>query len=406
MNSFLDRFKPKANALQNAIRGPRSFQGTGQSLGGGDLHHVVVPIQLNEAGSLGMGIEKTKDSGGCIVSHVEDGSQAQRAGIRRGDVVCFAGTDGKEEVQYKDFLRLAKSTERPLCFEVRRVRTSSSAVTTASTNNSGGGSNKQSAEAFARKQAMIAAAEARDKAHKAKMKPISRTAGGTTSDLSSNSAHSKQQQYDLPDDDPKSEVSRAAVEAAKQKEALTAAELGYNPYETNRATSGQARQATVAVTHGAIQAGSGNPRPVTGAAPNPVGPPPNVLLEASDAEDGAEGPQPPPEFDHAFEVLVTSSENAAGTISTLHKLVLNATTKGQQGTEEAGKFRRVRLANPKIAAAVVDPPGALDVLLACGFVLMEDDEAKESVLVYPLVGQDLPRWLPVALSRMQQLSRN
>jgi hypothetical protein len=420
MNNFLDRFKPQANALHNALRGGRSFQGTGQSLGGGNAHHVVVPIRLDEAGSLGMGVEKMKGSGGCIVSFVEPASQSHRAGIQRGDVVCFAGTDGKEEVQYGDFLKLAKLKDRPLCFDVRRVRTTaSSASTSAASASSGGGgagggktpaaNSKQSAEAFARKQAMIAAAEARDRAHKAKLRPISRAnsaAGG-------GGASTKGASSSLPDNDPKSEASRAAVEEAKKKEAMTTAELGYNPYETNRATAGQARQATVAVTHGAIQAagrsndaGSSFP-PVQ--APTAVRPPANALLPHPETEDAAtqRSSVPSPEFDHALEVLVTSSlDGGASSISTLHKLVLNATTKGQQSSDkDAGKFRRVRLANPKIAACVVDPPGAIDVLLACGFVLMEDESTQESVLVYPLVGEDesLPPWLPAALERMQNL---
>jgi hypothetical protein len=425
--NFLDRFKPKANALHNALRGSRTFQGTGQSLGGGSAHHVVIPVQLDEMGPLGMGVEKMKGSGGCITSFVEPGSQAERAGIQRGDVVCFAGTDGKEEVQYADFLKLAKSKDRPLCFEVRRVRSvssSSSAAAAAAAVAAAGGAaaasgdsknskQKQSAEAFARKQAMIAAAEARDRAHKAKTRPISRApaGGGSSSDAASSSAHSRN--YELPDNDPKSEASKVAVEEAKKKEALTAAELGYNPYETNRATAGQARQATVAVTHGAIQAASGGGVAANDsgalAAPNAVRPPPNALLEytADGAGGASSAPPPPPEFEHALEVLVTSSEDGgASSLSTLHKLVLNATTKGQHGTDDAAKFRRVRLANPKISAAVVDPPGAIDVLLACGFALMEEVDAGESVLVYPLGGGDepLPPWLPEALDRMQRLA--
>jgi PUB domain len=419
MNNLLDRFKPKANALQNALRGPRHFQGSGQSLGGGDSHHVVIPVQLEEAGPLGMGIEKMKGSGGCIVGRVEDDSQAQRAGMRRGDVVCFAGSNGREEVTYADFLQLAKSNDRPLCFEVRRVKAVSAgaAAGAAATGTPNGRQQpQQSAEAFARKQAMIAAAEARDKANKAKLKPISRTttassAASNNRDLSS--AHSSQ--YDLPDNDPKSELARAAVEAVKTQEAMTAAQLGYNPYVPNRATAGQARNATVAMTHGAMGGDTNDVSPTAGTgagvpAPPPVRPPSNALAEAESGND-SEHAEPPPElFEEALEVLVTSAADASGSLSTIHKLVVNATTKGQQlDNPDSGKFRRVRLANPKISAAVVDPPGALDLMLSCGFVLTEtDDGTNESVLVFPALSEEqepLPAWLPDALKRMEALGR-
>ena len=44
------------------------------------------------------------------------------------------------------------------------------------------------------------------------------------------------------------------------------------------------------------------------------------------------------------------------------------------------KYRRLRLSNPKIAAALVDVPGALDALLAMGW---ERDAADADFLVCP-----------------------
>ena len=111
---------------------------------------------------------------------------------------------------------------------------------------------------------------------------------------------------------------------------------------------------------------------------------------------------------------MTSAADAPGSLSTIHKLVLNAATKGQQlDNPDSAKFRRVRLANPKISAAVVDPPGALDLMLSCGFVLTEIDDdddggggTNESVLVFPaLSSEPLPAWLPEAIKRMEALGR-
>lgn len=56
---------------------------------------------------------------------------------------------------------MAKSGQRPVVFDVRRIQTKTAGTT-----------NTRSADAFAKKQAVIAAAEAREKAHKAKSKPV------------------------------------------------------------------------------------------------------------------------------------------------------------------------------------------------------------------------------------------
>ena len=49
------------------------------------------------------------------MSRVVEGSQAEAAGLKRGDIVCFAGSNGQEEIMYDMFLQLAKSNQRPLC---------------------------------------------------------------------------------------------------------------------------------------------------------------------------------------------------------------------------------------------------------------------------------------------------
>ena len=108
------------------------------------------------------------------------GSQAEAAGIQRGDILCYAGTNGEEEIMYNEFLALAASAERPLVFDVRRVE-SKAAKSDAGSKPAAKSTGSSSAEAYARKQAVIAAAEARDKAHKAKTKPIAK--GKDTSTL-------------------------------------------------------------------------------------------------------------------------------------------------------------------------------------------------------------------------------
>ena len=45
---------------------------------------------------------------------VVEGSQAEAAGLKVGDILCFSGSDGKEEIMYDMFLELVKSEQRPL----------------------------------------------------------------------------------------------------------------------------------------------------------------------------------------------------------------------------------------------------------------------------------------------------
>lgn len=396
MNNFFDRFKKPDGGggknLLNAITGKSaSFQGSGQSLGGSKPGKVI-PIELKEKGSLGVGVEKRPGTNTSIVSKVVPGSQAEAAGLQRGDILCFAGSNGVEEIPYDMFIELAKSDQRPLCFEARRVPSTKSS--NHPVNDSTGGK-KSSADAYARKQAVIAAAEAREKASKAKSKPIVRK---TQSSLQKEQQQMQQRAEHGLDQEPLSEAAKAAIEAAKQKEAQAAAELGYNPYETNRATAGQARNATVAMTHGTITAGdSTNTSSSTSSsqpmAPLPtVAPPTNVLKEA-------EGENVPVEFASAFETLVTANNDHAAVVSSIsimRKLLSNAITK------DDAKFRRVRLGNPKIKAAIVDLEGAIDLMLVSGFHLTED-EGGESVLIYQHLPTDksVPGWLPAALKQME-----
>lgn len=394
-SNWLDRFIPKPkndkrsssdrshnNPLAGLFGRPKSFHGEGKSLGGSQPGEVI-PVELAEPGPLGLKIEKRANSQGtAIVSMVVPDSQADKAGLERGDILCYAGSNGEEEIMYDIFIELAKSSQRPICFEVRRISTASIGVA-----HSQSGA-PASADAFARRQAVIAAAEAREKALKQKQKPIKR--GLSEEERARQEQLRRQQEAALPDDTPKSEASRIALEAAKKAEAETAERLGYNPYETNRVTGGQARNVVVNATVGAISATERS----EGVALPTVPPPVSIAYEDETPYEGA------------FEKLVTSNDHAAvvATIGILRKLIINATTKGQGDDEEnAAKFRRVRLTNPKIKESIVDLDGALDILLSTGFQVGED--SGESVLLYPK-GYRGPDWLKIALEQMEQYAIN
>ena len=401
MSNFFDRFKPKKNGGGFSLNLPgmkKSFQGSGQSLGGSQPG-IVIPVQLDQPGSLGMKIEKRPGTNSAIVAMVVDGSQADKAGLRRGDILCFQGSNGSEEILYDMFRELAASDQRPLCFEVRRIETKASKK---SGTNSAADEQSSSAEAYARKQAMIAAAEKREKAAKARMKPVSKGNSSSSNDnlptlRSTADRHRDEAQRleRLAQEDPAnySEASRQAAAAAKEQEAKLAAELGYNPYEISRATAGQARNATVAATHGNMSSGEADAIPVTA-------PPPDLPAAAPDSDN--DPVRVSDDFAHAFETCVTSNDGSAvqSSFSILRKLIVNATTKGQQDDESAAqKFRKVRLANAKIKAAVVDIEGALDLMMSVGFQLGEEEG--ESVLTFP-AGFTGENWLPKALAMMEK----
>jgi hypothetical protein len=310
-------------------------------------------------------------------------SQAESAGLRRGDIVCHPGSNGEQEMRYDQFVSMAKSALRPLRFDVRRIE-SSILSGGGGDGRPDGGKGRGSADAYARKQAVIAAAEARDAKHKATQKPIPKT--------EKRMDDRQEQQLYVHDRSNDSEETRRAVAAAKNAERENALKLGYNPYETNAMTSGQARTATVAAACGDISAAN--------VINNGEGdmPSPGRVNRPSDPTT-----KTPPEFEHAFSTLVTSNADHAAVLnssSIMRKLINNAITKGQQGDEEASsKFRRVRLSNPKIKEAITDVQGALELMLCVGFVLSENDEDGETYLVYP-PGEKGASWLVDAMAVM------
>jgi hypothetical protein len=242
---------PLASALQNFNNKTKSFQGQGQSLGGSKPGEVI-PITLPNPGPLGVRVEKKSNtSASAIVNEVVLGGQAEAAGLQRGDILCFAGSNGQEEIMYDMFLEIAKSNQRPIQLEARRLKPGSAAGTTASATT--GNANFKSADAEARRQAMIAAAEARDKAHKSKTKPTKHVTKSTMDREKQQQKEASEQQQTQ---EPLSDASRQAAAAVKQDEAALAAQLGYNPYETSKSTAGQARNATTTVQHGCINAPS------------------------------------------------------------------------------------------------------------------------------------------------------
>ena len=322
-------------------------------------------------------IEKRPNSQeSSIVALIVPGGQAELAGLQRGDILCWKGQD--KEISYNEFIHMAASETRPILLDVRRIHTKAPEST----------ATNHSAEVYQRKKAVIAAAEAREKAAKQWIKPIPKKSKDPAMSNHTNINHFH--------DEPVSEEVKKAIRAAKTGETELAKQLGYNPYETNKSTAGQARNATVAITHGTIQADNNTTIPhIATVAP----PPPNMIP--------TEESHPLPSlFDDAYTAVVTSNppEIVVISFSVMRKLIGNATTKGQTlDNASSSKFRRVRLMNEKIKAAIPEVNGALDLMMSVGFQLTEEDG--ESYLVYP-AGEPTPRWVDTAMAQMEQYETN
>lgn len=102
------------NPFANLGGGKKAFKGQGNSLGGSKPGEVI-SVTLPHPGPLGVRVEKkTNNDASAVVNQVVPGSQAEAAGLQRGDVLCYAGTNGQEEIMYDIFLQLARSEQRPI----------------------------------------------------------------------------------------------------------------------------------------------------------------------------------------------------------------------------------------------------------------------------------------------------
>ena len=329
----------------------------------------IVQLELKQSNTDAVGIYVEKnEKNSAIVSKVIPNSPGDDAGFMRGDVICFPGSQGAEEMNYDQFVIMLKERNmHALHFEVKRVVESSADA-------------GRSADAFVKRQAMIAAAEERNKKNKPKT-------------VMKQKDHGKEyfkpkgvENVTITSSEPMSEQSKKAVEAAKASEAMDVQNLGYNPYETVTTGAGRAKKTVVDVVHGEInnaETDTAVPIPTT---QNTISPP--IAIEPPSSIHEL--------FDATFSTYLSSNNNKTSSLSILTKLITNALTKRED------KFRRVRLSNPKISSNIVDVQGAMDIMMVFGFVLLEEDG--ETWLVYNCDDglEDGELWKIQALEYMKQ----
>ena len=404
MKGFFDKIGKdvqKAIGNNNSSKSNKNHRGGGQSLGGAKAGKLIPDIWIVEPGPIGVKLENTSQNH-AIVAGVTPGGVAESVGLQRGDVICHPGTGGDKEMNYFEFLKMVKSNSRPLQFDVRRM----TSLPNASNQN-------LRADDAARRQAVIAAAEERNTKHKARTRPIPKKKGGKIvaeltpeemkkielqkeENMKRNAIHMSEK--------PLSEEAERAVQAAKKDEVSHTNQLGYNPYETKKVTAGQASTASIAMTHGVINAG-GNPSNniVSNVRSSQTAiPPVQAPADAMISTDENELLQIDPAFDEAFSELITINpkENISKSLRIMKKLISNATSAPADDPK-----RKVRISDPNnlIKASIIDMSGAVELMLSVGFAMTDEDDGKMFLHYNEGLdsGNDLP-WLKDALKKMEK----
>jgi hypothetical protein len=82
----------------------------------------VFSVVLEQKGSLGIETEHHKSSDSVRIAHVKKRSQADRAGLEKGDIVVnFRSQQHPDGMSYAQFIALAKQGVRPLVLDITRV---------------------------------------------------------------------------------------------------------------------------------------------------------------------------------------------------------------------------------------------------------------------------------------------
>lgn len=421
MKGFFDKIGKDVQKAINKNNNQSNNRGGGQALGGSKPGKLLSDIYIVDQGPIGIKLENTSQNH-AIVASVSPGSIAESVGLQRGDIICHPDCNGMKEMLYNEFLAKAKSSERPIRIDVRRlaIPAKTAAAAAASSNKN----TNMRADAESRRLAVIAAAEERNSKHKAKTRPIPKKKGGKIID---ELTPEQLQKIELQKEEnmkrnaihmankPLSDEAKKAIQAAKFDEAKHAAELGYNPYEVRKVTAGQASTASVAMAHGAINAGSGSGGTTGSSSPSipSVQPPTNAMIPLSETTSTTK-PQYKPinsVFDEAFKELTNSNnsdsnnEKISKSLRILRKLIANATSASSPNDPK----RNVRMSEPNnlIKSCVIEMNGAVELLMSVGFIMSEIDG--KTFLVYSDEDDDgdgngggTASWLSDALVKMEE----
>ena len=374
MNFFSKDKKSKSDLLKKkrAANG-YGVGGKGKTLGGkATPGKFVSPLIFAEAGPLGMSIEEN-DAKNAVIASTVPGGMAESIGILRGDVICWSGSgssgddhDPPDPPTFHEFMAVVKEGSRPLEIGVLRIELSTKKGdrdqnTNTNTNTV---SSSSSATAEMRKKQMVAAAEQRqsslNKNFKTKTGP--KQGMGSVARVNTNLTVNHLTGAEF------GEETKRAVEKIKQKERASAKELGYNPYDTVKKSTGSG-----AVT---VSGGGGGGRKTNDFNAPQMQMPMQTQNEDDELDDFAQSVL------DSLAVLRAGDVESKTAISTIAKLLENATS-NEKGQREGGdKFLNIKVDNEAIQKRVLRVEGAAEFLLVCGFVL-GDNEHGETVMTFP-----------------------
>jgi len=196
------------------------------------------------------------------------------------------------------------------------------------------------------------------------------------------------------------EAARQSKLAAAEARAAEAASRPQAPPQTQSKASAARSQASAAAAAAAARRTAPAPKPAPAAFTGPA----RRLGDAAavtGVSTAAPSPPPPPLVLSGAAGLL-SSGNADGGRAAAE--VLSRLLRNLVASPEADKYRSVRLANPAIAAAVVDAAGGLELLEEAGFTLRFQEEEGFAELARPEGGEELAEQLCHVRAALESLA--
>jgi len=317
----------------------------------------VLDITFAQA-SLGMTLSASP-SGLAMVAKVEANSEASRAGVKPGFEVV--GLEGQPAGAYADLVAVLPSIGRPCRISFRALAIGGSGSSSSSSSSSSVAAPAAKAkgkaaavpvdpaEAAARREAQLRAAEAREGAFEKKMggqRVAKAQAAKRNADLQRSISAVEEGGRT-----PQTAEGAAAAAAACAREAAEAEVLGFNPYKPIFGSASQGRAAVSAVSRGEVapitggassssgsSSGGGSPASPPVSPRSPSAAPAVVAVQSEAAGSGGDSSEA---LNEALALLASLDSLAArDAVSTVAKIMANLTT-----NFEDEKFHRVRLAN-------------------------------------------------------------
>ena len=382
--SIFDRIRSKMTRGTTASSSSSSSSASSSSSSSSGGAYQLYEISLTEF-ALGVHIEPVPNDGRPRVCGMEPASPGARLGLMVGDI--FAGIEGNPVASYADFVQALQTFPRPVRISFYRFVQGSAASAVASA------ASLSTDEKERRREAMVAAALAREKTWDKKVQ----TAKGKRDPKTDVSGRTIYDHTALAEIGASNPETQRMVALAKQNEQRTVAQLGYDPFKPALSSSSNTAGVGVLAGHGqqlpppmpsqslssappSLPApgspGSRAPLPAPPVSPPRPAPAPVAETGAGDLEAGEAHPALVEAVNAAMQQLLDRTgaedgERVQTALTTVEKML--AMLHGALATgADPSKFRSVRMGNAAFQSKVASVVGGTELMLAAGFVLVED----------------------------------